>query len=70
MLFRSPCRGFGKVWRENPTVQQALGYALETERGMASTSQAFENGFIFFDAERNRDWMVNLVTLYARYVDR
>lgn len=28
-----PERGFGKLWRENPEVQEALGWALEPELG-------------------------------------
>jgi hypothetical protein len=28
-----PERGFGKLWRENPSIQEALGWALEAEYG-------------------------------------
>ncbi len=31
--FQQPVRGFGKLWRENPEVREALGWALELEFG-------------------------------------
>jgi hypothetical protein len=62
-----PCRGFGKVWRENPAVKASLGYALAAERGVAGTTEYFENGFMFYDKERDRYWMVNTVQFFARY---
>jgi len=37
-----PIRGFGKVWRENPMVMNALGWAMDKERGYtACFGQAF-----------------------------
>jgi hypothetical protein len=64
---QEPCRGFGKIWRENPAVRQALGYALAPERGIAGQTEQFENGFIFADAERSRVWMANTAQFFARY---
>ena len=38
-LFR-PTRGFGKIWRENPEICAALGFATAVERGYMATYQA------------------------------
>ncbi|MFN2189329.1 MAG: hypothetical protein ACK2T3_11230, partial [Candidatus Promineifilaceae bacterium] len=34
-----PVRGFGKLWREHPEVQERLGWALSRELGFDSTYQ-------------------------------
>lgn len=39
-----PLRGFGKVWRDNPTVKSTLGWAVAIEAGTAATRQDFERG--------------------------
>lgn len=39
-----PIRGFGKVWRTNPTVRADLGWATTTETGTTATVLAFERG--------------------------
>ena len=39
-----PKRGFGKVWREQPGVREALGWAIGPERGDTATLHYFENG--------------------------
>ena len=62
-----PCRGFGKVWRDNPAVKQAVGYALQPERGILGQTQYFENGFVFADQGTNHTWMVNTTQFLARY---
>lgn len=62
-----PCRGFGKIWRENPAVKQALGYAIAQERSFAGQTQYFENGFIFYDKDKDRTWMANTIQFFARY---
>lgn len=43
-----PVRGFGKIWRENPQVQQALGWATAQETGGTTTSQEFTQGRMMF----------------------
>ncbi len=40
----TPARGFGKVWRNNPDVRAALGWATVPEVGGALTEQRFERG--------------------------
>lgn len=40
---RQPIRGFGKVWRNNPEVQQALGWAKDTEYGY-TTAYRYDHG--------------------------
>lgn len=39
-----PVRGFGKVWRANPDVRAALGWALVPEAGDTASVLAFERG--------------------------
>jgi hypothetical protein len=43
-----PTRGFGKVWRDNPSVQQRLGYALAAEVGQDYAMQPFEHGLMIW----------------------
>ena len=39
-----PVRGFGKLWRENRTVRDRLGWANAPERPLRGAAQAFERG--------------------------
>lgn len=39
-----PIRGFGKVWRENPGVRDALGWATGAEQGNQVTFAVYERG--------------------------
>ncbi len=39
-----PVRGFGNVWRSNPSVRAALGWALAVEAGDLATVQPFDRG--------------------------
>ena len=39
-----PVRGFGKVWRENPTVRDTLGWAITGESGGTGQVLVFERG--------------------------
>lgn len=39
-----PERGFGKVWRANPDVQEAIGWATQKEQGVTATVQEYERG--------------------------
>ncbi|MCX6046655.1 MAG: hypothetical protein NT075_16240 [Chloroflexi bacterium] len=41
-----PMRGFGKIWRENPTVHDKLGWATAKEQGINSPLHNFEHGFM------------------------
>jgi len=41
-----PMRGFGKIWRANPTVQAKLGWATAKEQGINSPVHNFEHGFM------------------------
>ena len=42
-----PIRGFGKVWRTQGDVRDALGWALEEERGYTAFVHEFERGTLF-----------------------
>jgi len=39
-----PIRGFGKVWREQPGVRDALGWATNAEQGAEASLLAFDTG--------------------------
>ncbi len=41
-----PVRGFGKLWRENPEVRLALGWALDIERGHTTHYEYHHGGFV------------------------
>lgn len=41
-----PERGFGKVWRNNGFVREAVGWATDVEEGYDATWQAFDNGWM------------------------
>jgi hypothetical protein len=56
-----PRRGFGKVWRENPIVQQALGYATADERSYTGKAQFFERGILIDDPGDSLVWAFNVV---------
>jgi serine/threonine-protein kinase len=48
-----PVRGFGLVWREQPGVRDALGWATAAEDGFEALVQEFGGGSIWQDPERN-----------------
>jgi hypothetical protein len=54
-----PKRGFGKVWRENAVVQQALGYATADERGYGGRAQYFDRGLLIDDPADSLVWALN-----------
>lgn len=39
-----PIRGFGKVWRSDPTVRNTLGWAIQPETGTTATVLLFQTG--------------------------
>jgi hypothetical protein len=52
--YSQPKRGFGKVWRLQPGVRDALGWATMTERGLGATWQAYQGGLMLWsDAQGN-----------------
>lgn len=55
----TPRRGFGKVWRENPVVQQALGFATADEHGYTGKVQFFERGLLIDDPASGLVWAFN-----------
>jgi hypothetical protein len=55
-----PRRGFGKVWRENAVVQQALGYATADERAYTGKAQFFERGVLIDDPDDGTNWALNV----------
>lgn len=47
-----PIRGFGKVWRSNPSVRTALGWGLAAEGGGEARLQRFDRGWMIFLSQR------------------
>lgn len=46
-----PERGFGKLWRENPEVRDAIGWALEPELGHTTRYEYYAGGTVNDDNE-------------------
>lgn len=46
-----PIRGFGKLWRENPEVRLATGWALDVEIGHTTRYEYHHGGFVNDDNE-------------------
>lgn len=44
--FVQPIRGFGKLWRENQAIRDALGWALDTEYGHVTRYEYYAGGSI------------------------
>jgi hypothetical protein len=51
-----PARGFGKVWREQAGIRDALGWATEEEQGVVVSYQEFQRGALLRikDSQYNR----------------
>jgi len=47
-----PVRGFGKVWRSDPTVRNGLGWATMQERGFTASVQQYQGGLMFWSNVR------------------
>ena len=46
-----PERGFGKLWRENPEVREAMGWALDVELGHTTRYEYYAGGTVNEDNE-------------------
>jgi hypothetical protein len=55
----TPALGFGKVWTGNPTVRDGLGCPTDVEKGIRSSEQTFQNGYMF--------WREDLRRIYVLY---
>jgi hypothetical protein len=53
-----PIRGFGKVWRANPAVQNGIGWAVAAETGGTATLQTFERGLMIALPQFNTVYML------------
>ncbi|MDQ3927905.1 MAG: hypothetical protein M3328_02030, partial [Chloroflexota bacterium] len=47
-----PVRGFGKIWANNPTLRQKIGYATEPETSVDAVWQPFEHGMAVWTSDR------------------
>jgi hypothetical protein len=53
-----PIRGFGKVWRSNPDVRAALGWAVTGEDGGTATLLLFDHGRAVFLPQRGETYLL------------
>jgi hypothetical protein len=51
---KAPIRGFGKVWKNNPTARNGLGWAVGDEAGTGAQIQRFERGEMLYLAALNQ----------------
>lgn len=51
---KAPIRGFGKVWKNNPTARNGLGWATGDESGTGAQIQRFERGEMIYVAALNQ----------------
>ena len=56
-----PIRGFGKVWRNNPSVRNVLGWATAPENGGPGRFQIMEGGEIIWLSETNNTYIFDRV---------
>lgn len=54
---QEPVRGFGQVWRENPAVREALGWAVAAEQGVEGTVRETPEGLVI-DAQGLGRWVL------------
>lgn len=63
-----PGRGFGKVWREQKAVRDALGWATDSEMGFDGVLQPFSNGTLLW-SDRRIVWVLFSDGTWLRFVD-
>lgn len=63
-----PVRGFGKVWRENPDIRQAIGWATEQESSVDAVWQSYERGHALWTSDKVIRFLYS-DGLYARFED-
>ncbi len=63
-----PVRGFGKVWRNNPAIREALGWAVEQEWNITAAWQTYERGFALWTSDKIIRFMYS-DGIYARFDD-
>ena len=56
-----PIRGFGKVWRNNPSVRNALGWATAPEAGGPGRFQIMEGGEMIWSGATNHTYVFDRV---------
>lgn len=53
-----PRRGFGKVWRDNPTVRDTLGWATSGENAGSAMVQLFERGEMIYVSQAAQTYVM------------
>ena len=64
-----PVRNFGKVYAENPNVARPLGCPLESEKGVLSAEQFFQQGYMFWRSDTRQIYAVMNTGRWAVFPD-
>jgi hypothetical protein len=62
-------RGFGKLWLTDPSLQERLGWALETEQPVTGAFQTYENGYGLWTSNKVIRFMYKQSSLWEKYID-
>jgi len=54
-----PVGKFGKIWHENVTVREKLGWAMEEEQSPPIAQEAFERGFMFWREDTRQIYVLH-----------
>lgn len=54
-----PVRGFGKIWSENPSIRERLGWATAPESGELGGYRHFANGFMVYRPAVDRVYIIS-----------
>jgi len=64
-----PRDGFGKVWRDNPGVRDALGYATEEQRSSWCAEEHMQGGILFYRQDIKRIYALRADGTWRSYAD-
>jgi serine/threonine protein kinase len=60
---------FGKVWHENATVREKLGWAMEVEQSPPMAQEAFERGFMFWREDTRQIYVLHSAGTWQVFPD-
>jgi hypothetical protein len=60
---------FGKVWHENATVREKLGWAVEEEQSLPMAQEVFERGFMFWREDTRQIYVLHSEGVWQVFPD-